>query len=405
MEKQIALLLILPFLLLSTAGCNRAPATPAIDSQATIDAAVAATDAAQAAMQATIDAAVAATNAAQNAADAAVQATMTAQSALDATAAATTTAAAPATPIPSEVYVTMTEEELAALIDQSVNEAIAASDAYSTAATESTGDGTVTQEEVQSVEVYYANADQALAYAEELLYVYNDLYGDLAYEAIDELEDIENDLEDIAAAIEALNATMMAIESDLAAGLALAEETIAQVENAAQTVSQQVIEAQMASQAWQSSIQIVRENRPAVAPPVQVNGDPAVAIQGAIDFALAGQSALSDNQITPQEAAALAQQGAQVGANLNATGKPKLQELSVPVNAVSSAMSAGDLAQAQAQLQQLNTSLGALSALPELQGVQIPAVPESLKLPGGALPSVPGKPALPGGGSRPSRSN
>ncbi len=405
MNKQLFLLLIIPLLLLSIVGCNRAPATPAIDSQATIDAAVAATDAAQAAMQATIDAAVAATNAAQNAADAAVQATMTAQSAIDAAAAATNVAAAPATPIPSEVYVTMTEEELAALIDQSVNEAIAASDAYSTAAAESTGDGTITQEEVQSVEVYYANADQALAYAEELLYVYNDLYGDLAYEAIDELEDIENDLEDIAAAIEALNATMMAIESDLAAGLALAEETITQVENAAQTISQQVIEAQMASQAWQSSIQIVRENRPAVAPPVQVNGDPAVAIQGAIDFALAGQSALSDNQITPQEAAALAQQGAQVSANLNATGKPKLQELSVPVNAVSSAISAGDLAQAQAHLQQLNTSLGALSTLPELQGVQIPAVPESLKLPGGALPSAPGKPALPGGGSRPSRSN
>ena len=167
--KRIAIFtLAMSLLVTATVGCGgkAAPAeTP--DTQATVEAAVAATSAAQAGTQATIDAAVQATTEAQTSAqvtteaaaqaasaaqasaqattDAAVQATTAAQTSAQATteaavqatsvaqvnvqatvdAAVQATVAAIPTSTPSAEYVTLTEEELAAMIDLAVAEATA----------------------------------------------------------------------------------------------------------------------------------------------------------------------------------------------------------------------------------------------------------------------------------------
>ena len=128
----------------------------------------------------------------------------------------------------------MTEEELAALIDQAVAEATAASQQYSTATMEATADDTVTQEEVVYVYEYYAYADEAIAYAEELIEAYYYYYGDLATETIEILYQVEEDLETLAANTAAINATLQEVNTVLEQGLVVAEETINLLETAAQ---------------------------------------------------------------------------------------------------------------------------------------------------------------------------
>ncbi len=128
MNKKPALALFIILLIIALSACRSAQPTP--DTQATVNAAIAATGTAQASLQATIDAA--------------VKATVT---------------AAP-TPTPSVQYVTMSEEELAALIDQAVAEAITATQQCSTATTTATADGAVTQEEVNTVQVYLVDAEE-----------------------------------------------------------------------------------------------------------------------------------------------------------------------------------------------------------------------------------------------------
>ena len=85
----------------------------------------------------------------------------------------------------------MTEEELAALIDAAVAEAVAASEETATATTAATADDTLTQEEIETIEIYLSGADEAIAYAEELIEAYYGLYGELALETIELLIAIE----------------------------------------------------------------------------------------------------------------------------------------------------------------------------------------------------------------------
>ena len=124
MRRITALTLVISLFVVATTACGgRTAPTATPDTQATVKAAIAGTSTAQSGTQATIDAAVQATSEAQASvqatADAAVQATVAAQVNVQATidAAVQATVAAVPTPTPSAAYVTMTEEELAALID------------------------------------------------------------------------------------------------------------------------------------------------------------------------------------------------------------------------------------------------------------------------------------------------
>ncbi|GAB4444333.1 MAG: hypothetical protein Kow0031_26780 [Anaerolineae bacterium] len=349
MNQTIRLFLTM-LLFAALTGCNQAapPAQP--NTQATIDAAVAATDAAQAGTQATIDAAVAATTQAQSAAtqqadaaqatiEAAVAATATAQSA-GAAGAIEPTATTPAAAPPAE-YAAMSEEELAALIDQTVEQAIAASEASAAAASQAASDGSVTGDEVQTVEVYVTGAEEAVALAEEMLAVYTSLYGT----GLEELDEMEAALLAVAESTAALNATLQEIDSSLQQGLALAEETITQLKTTAQTVQAQV-------QQLQAVQQQVLDNLPETAPQAG-SGDPQAALQSVFEFAAAGQQATGDGQISPEELAQLAQMAGAVSANLNATGNPQMQDLNNVIEMVNGHLEAGNVPQAQAGLEQL----------------------------------------------------
>ncbi|MEW5961348.1 MAG: hypothetical protein AB1801_26800 [Chloroflexota bacterium] len=350
---NVIVLLVMGILLLATSAC-----TPRQDPQAAIDAAVAATGNAQLANQATIDAAVQATTAAQMVSqatlEAAVQATQTAQPAVQ----PTPDAADVATPVPasSAEYVTMTEEELAALIDQAVTEAVAATEQYSTAATEATADGTMTTAEVQTVEVYVSAADEAIALAEEMLNVYYDLYSDVAGEAVTAIEEMNETLAYVAETTDEMTAALNEINSTLEQGLALAEETITELESAAQAASEQAASVKQEMQTWattrQSQIEAMQSAVSSIQPN-QIAGDPAGAIQSAFDFIGVGQEAVADGNVSPEELATLAQLGANASASLNGQGAPQFQQLAGSINTITGQLGQGDLAQAQAGLTQL----------------------------------------------------
>lgn len=349
--------LISPFLMLlilaALVGCNQATPTAQPNTQATIEAAVAATDIAQAGMQATIDAAVAATTQAQS----------TPTQPIPTAAPADDVVAVAATPTPVVEYTTMSEEELAALIDQSVQQAIAASEASAAAASQAASDGSITSDEVQTVEVSVAGAEEAVELAEEMLAVYASLYGDLAEASLEELDDIEAALLEIAAATAALNATLQDIDSSLAQGVALAEESITQLETTAQAVQTQ-------AQQLQATHQQVRDALVENAAP-QFAGDPQAALQSVFEFAAAGQQATGDGQISPEEVAQLAQLASAVSGNLTASGNPQLQDLDQVIQMVNGHLEVGNVPQAQAGLNQLG--LAATIATPPSEIASNPA--------------------------------
>jgi len=215
-------LILLTLLALLSAGCNQAAAS---DSQ--IQTAIAGTAAAAATFQAAVNQAVGAT-----------------------------ITSLPPTPTPGasvDVY-ELTEEELAALIDESVNEAIAASDqAYATTST-TTADGTVTDEEVYTTVQYVYDAEAAIAYAEELMDYYFELYGAYASEAIDLMYAIEEDLN-------AISGSLAEIEVILEQGATTASVAIDQLNAVVTNAQVQLEEAQTQAATIKSQIQTSLEER------------------------------------------------------------------------------------------------------------------------------------------------
>jgi len=343
MKRRAVLALAVTLLVIAAIACGGAASpvtTP--DTQATVDAAIAATGTAQAGTQATIDAAV------------------------EATGVAAETTVAPS-PTPAVEYVTMTEEELAALIDQAVTDAAAATQECAAATTEATADDTITSEEVATVEIYATGAEEAIAYAEELILAYYDLYGELAVETIALLQATEEDLAALASETAAINATLQEVAATLDQGVALAEETIAQLETAAQAIGDKAAEVQYRNQTWIQDLQAELEDRAATALTIQpsnIAADRKGAILSAFDYVDAVRDSLADNKISSTELNNIAQLGANASASLNAHGGPQLQQLSGSINDITGQIARGQMPQAKANLGNLERALGARPSRP-----------------------------------------
>lgn len=279
------------------------PAPPTADTQATVEAAIAATGAAQAAaataqagVQVTIDAAVAATSAAQ-----------------------------PPTPTAGQPveYVEMSEEELEALIDQAVNEAVAETTAASEAATQASGDNSVTQEEVDSIEVVVSGAEEAIALANELIEAYYGLYGELAVESVQTLVEIEQELEAMAESLTALTQALVEIETALAQGAAVTQAAVNQLASAAQQVSN-LHQAVNKLQEWLNKTPLDRENRAnqvlSIRPDANASTDLLSTLSAAFGFMDEIRNALGDNKLSREELGRIAQLGANASAGLTAHG-------------------------------------------------------------------------------------
>lgn len=355
-------LLIVLTLGLWLTGCQTAPAQP--NTQATIDAAVAATASAQQAIQATIAAAVAATTVAQPAPP--LPTTVPTPVVINQTINLTQTTTVNPTPAATQDYTTLSEEELVALIEQSVTEAVAATNQYSTETATATADDTVTSEEVQTVEVYVNGAEEAINAAEEAMAAYYQLYYDLAVQTQAEVAALNQTLQELSGSVDEMNETLGEINQTLNEGIALAEETITSLEQTAQAASAQVAQLQQQAQTWQANYQAQVEARVSAAlntQPTQRADNPQAALQDTFAFLQSGQQALADQRLTPDELTALAQLGANAKAGLAAQNQPQLQQLSGTISAITEQLARGDFSQARGSMDQFNNSLGSLAQL------------------------------------------
>lgn len=296
--------------------------------------------------------------------------TQQAQALAQATVNASILTAMPATPTPGPTveYVTLTEEELAALIDQAVAEAIAATEQTTTAVTTTTGDDTVTAEEIVYVYDYYYYADYYVEYAEDLLAEYYDLYAELAEEMIVELNAIESELSQMNQTLSSIDSSLQEISTTLEQGLAVAEETIAQLETAAQTAQTNAQELKAQAQDMMFMLQLDQEGRLQDISQIQPNSVPTdriTSLQTAFDFLDTAKLAMGDNKLSREELMALAQLGANAQAGFQdfggpsgPAGGPELGQFNGKFSEITNQFARGQMPQARGNVDAFERSLG-----------------------------------------------
>lgn len=351
-------LLILLAVACSQAVAEKATLAPTPDTQATVNAGIAATSTAQAEKQSAIMTAAAATVMAQNSVNAVVATSV----------AATVTAMPPVpTPMPTEGYVTLTEEELQALIDESAQEAAAATNQASAATTEAAADGVITAEELTTLYAYWVYADELVYYADELLNAYYGMYGELATETIELLQAIESDLAAMSTEYDEIIALLDEAANALEQGLALAEDTLTQLQTVAQTIQTNAADLQTQVQGLAQGLQKEIENRVSQVSTLQPQNlatDRKGALQNASTYLQSLRTAFADFKISTDEWTQIAQQATDAVASLKAVGGPQLQQLADQITTLTTQLARGQMPSVQAGVGQLESALGQISIKP-----------------------------------------
>jgi len=308
--------------------------------------------------------------ASQDAVNTAVAGTQQAQALAQATVNSSALTAMPATPTPGPTveYVNLTEEELAALIDQSVAEAVAATEQTTTAVTTTTSDSTVTADEVDYLYDYYYYADYYVQTAEDLMTEYYNLYGDLANQMLTEMSAIESELNQMNDTLTQISTSLEEVNSTLSQGLTLAQESIDQLNTAAQQAQTNAQALQTQAQDMLSVLQADQQGRVDQLSQIQPNNIPTdkiAALQSAFDFIDFGKTAMGDNKLSRDELTNLAQLGknaqagfANFGGGGGPAGGPDLSQFSGKFDEIVNQFARGQMPQARGNLGQFETSLG-----------------------------------------------
>ena len=315
-------------------ACSPAPQAarqPTADIQATVDAGIAATAAAQAALQATVDQAVV----------------------------ATITAMPTATlPAPDE----LSEEELAAMVDDAVNQALAASEQANTSTTSTTSaDDMLTEEELAMLYSYYGVSETEIEYALELAEMYLELYYDLGSETVALLDEVVNDLETLYTATEDAMALLDTLEQAAAGGGQVSPEQIAELMQYSDQIMQVKDSLQGNSSAWLAQLQgdlSTRAQEYLNMQPNDVAGNRVGAIRMAGDYVNSVRSALADGLLDKNEMQGIAQLGANVTASFNNLNLSDGAKINSSINDITGQLARGQLPQASANLGNLEGLLG-----------------------------------------------
>ena len=332
----------------------------------------------------------------------AIAATQQSQALAQATVNSAALTAIPMTPTPGPAveYVNLTEEELAALIDQAVADAVSATGQAATAVTESTTDDTVTTDEVVYVYDYYYYADYYVEYAEDLIEEYYALYSDLAYEMIAELNAIEAELNQMNDTLSSIDQSLQQISSTLEQGLALAEETITQLETAAQNAQTNAQELKTNAQDMISVLQADQQGRLDQIAQIQPNNIPTdklSALKAGFEFVDFANSALADNKLSRDELNNLMQLGRNAQAGFQQFGGadaigPDVTQFAGKFDEIGQQFARGEISRGRENLGGFEKSLGTRPDFSGVGGGGGPNLPGG----GGGLPGGGG--GLPGGG-------
>ena len=351
MKKWTQISILITLIVTTLSGCSMLPGSEEVDVQATVDAAVMATDQAESAMQATIEGA--------------VQATVVAMPT--------------PTPPPDVDAMTVTEEELAMMIDEAVAEAVTVSEETYTTTTQAASDGTITEEELAYMMLYYGEIDQAIYYAEELMGAYYALYGDLAYETIELLILIEEDLSNMAQYAD----EMLVI---LEQGAEYATQSIEQLNQTVATIEQHAGMVQENLPQWQAQVQSDIQTRisEAMATPPQSIATELPDMLAQMEAFTGGiRQGFEDGKISQAELDQIASFGANLKASLTNSGMPALQGLAGQVDTLTTQLAGGQWPQVRSGLMDFE---GQIPALPGLDGFTMPEMPALPELPNITLP-------------------
>ena len=276
------------------------------------------------------------------------------QSAVDQAVEATVVAMPPTpTPQPTVDPYTLTEEELAALIDASCEEAVAASTEASSANTQATSDGTYTEDEIYNTIYYVYDAEAAIAYTEDLLNMYYELYGEYASETLDLLYAVEDDLNE-------LSTSMTEVEAILSQGVQAASAAIEQLNTTLETAQTKAGEMQTRAQEFKDKLPEVldeRENNFANLIPTEVVSDRDGAILQVYTYLDRIKTAFQDRKISSTEMGQIAQLAADAKASINQSGGPRLRGFSGNIDAMTRNLSRGDWPSAQRDIGGFEASL------------------------------------------------
>ena len=372
------------FIVLGLVACS---SPSSVDTSATVSAAVQATQSAQANVDATVQAVVKATMAAQSSPTAASQATATRASTTSASPAATSAATAKPptlTPTPSVNYVTMTEEELAALIDQAVQEAVAATTTASTTTTTYTADGTLTTQEVLALQTAVNLAIAEISQAEALAQAYYDMYSQVATETLAALQAVEADLDSMATSMSAMATSLEQINQTLAQGLTLATNTITQLQATAAKASTTAQSAATKAKSWSTAEKAdiqKRANAALATKPTNIPTDLRGTSQSVTTYIDTVRTALGDNKVSKTELSAISVAGANAVSGLNKFGGTQFQGLSTTINNTTKQLALGETQKAKTSLAGLDQSARSLTA-----AVNVPSGPSGPGASGGPQP-------------------
>ncbi|MBI5955194.1 MAG: hypothetical protein HY865_26350 [Chloroflexi bacterium] len=294
-----------------------------------------------------------------------------------------TTPATP-TPGPTVEYVNLTEEELAALIDEAVNEAVTATEQTTAAVTSTTTDDALTAEEVAYLYDYYYYADYYVEYAEELMTAYYDLYGELATDMITELSAIEEEISQLNDTLTSIDSSLQEIDAAIQQGQAAAQESIAQLEAAAQQAQTNAQEAKSQAQDMIAVLQAEQQTRVDQLSQIQANNVPTdkiAALQSAFEFIDFANTAMGDNKLSRDELANLTQLGKNAQAGFQQFGGAgaggglgagradvDLTQFTGRFDEITTQFARGQVPQARGNLNQFEGSLGTRPNRPKRGG-------------------------------------
>lgn len=333
-NKKYFILIVMLLGTLSLPACKNLP---------TGDDAEGADPTATADLQATIDAAVAMTATAEAANDAAIEQAVQA-----------TVGALPSpTPAPTVEAIEMTEQELEEIIDEAVNEAVAASEQVYTTTSEATYDNAISEDELYYLEYYMYAAELALAYADDLIAIYYDLYGAYAYEAVEVLFAMEEEMEMIAQ-------SLYEIDQIIQLGAEAATIAITELNEAVANAEVRHDAFQEMAQGWTQTAQMERDERIQEILSLQPS-ELAGNFEGTLvllhEYVDSVKGGFADGKISADELRDIAQRGVNAQVSLEQFGRPSTQGLSSSITDLTGNIAGGQWPQAQKDLPSFELSL------------------------------------------------
>jgi hypothetical protein len=266
------------------------------------------------------------------------------------------------TPTPTEAIEKLSEVKLGALINERVLMAKKAVSLASSSTLQGVADGAITENEYDNMNTYWRYSGDLIAYADEGIAVYFNVYGGLAAGTLEPLNSGVSDMKVVSRQVQAILPVLEKVGLDIAHGKVQSDAAIRQLKTAADIVETKATEASQHVKSWSGNLQMQAQNRVNQAlsvKPQRVAKTRKAAINRAHDYIALVKKAVADQKITQPELNNIAQLGANATASLTAQGSAQLAELAGSVAQITTQLAGGQITAALDELESFQAELPA----------------------------------------------